>query len=79
MGNIKVSELAVFKNGNFVNEEGKIKVNIIHKPTIGNIWIELADDESHRTLIAFKDYASYCKYVGSDEFQSLFVIKKFIQ
>lgn len=79
MENLKVSELAVFENMNCVNEEGKIRVTIIHKPSIGNIWIDAGDEENRRTLISFRDYASYCKYVGSDAFLSLFVIEKFIQ
>lgn len=74
----------------------KIKVDIVHKPKIGNIWIYLTLNEtlqehfnehnlSPPMLIAFTEtnidlaYKNYCKYVGSDEFQSIFIINSFIQ
>ena len=73
---------------NATNKKGKIKVEVLHKPQIGNIWINLWDDdfmnehnEKHNLcspqLISFSNYETYCKYVGSEEFNTLFEIVEF--
>lgn len=73
---------------NSTDENGKIKVVVLHKPQIGNIWIELfiepstaKDYDKHNMakpkLASFKDYKSYLRYAGSEEFQALFEIVEF--
>ncbi len=70
------------------NKDGKIKVVVLHKPEIGNIWIYLWVDKidkefnekhnrSNPHLISFKDYKTFCEYVGSKQFNDIFVIEEF--
>ncbi len=85
---MKVSELAMHKGLHSMDEEGKIKVVILHKPEMSNIWIYLYLEDflmerydEHNlaipVLASFKNYESYCKYVASPEFNSIFSIAGF--
>ena len=78
----------IFCDLHATTKEGRIKVEVLHKPQIGNLWIHLWVDETtqeHLTeynlskpeLISFKDYQTYCEYVGSEQFNSMFEIVKF--
>lgn len=78
----------IFNDLHSTNKNGKIKVVVLHKPEIGNIWIDLWVDENEREfnekhnkknpqLISFRDYKTYCEYVGSKQFNDIFVIEEF--
>ena len=78
----------IFTDLHSANANGKIKVVVLHKPQIGNIWINLWTDKissemleeaniAPPELISFRNYETYAKYIGSDEFNAMFEIVRF--
>ena len=62
------------------SNDGKILVDVINNPAIGNMWIELADDDgAGKTLISFRTHRAFCIYMASDAFNELFEVRHWIQ